>query len=264
VERVLLVRENISQTCRLLLLDAFKADEPKLTAMFHEIHHHCPSLFDTILPRSELEDFRELREAEKDVSEVSIEPDDGHKRPSAIGAIEAQTISLTYGFPTRMSKQVPEDFRDALRTAFELDYNMKFIVSFENHAIHWCTKLAFYDPITERRTVLKVGDFVEAKGRLGRIDHLFVQTLLHKRRLFANVTWLEEEVTGRDQVLDLPIFHFEKKQGRFSFVGLPSILAKKVYMVPTKEGVEEGERLLAREPKEAKDLIHVTWTLQYL
>jgi hypothetical protein len=48
-----LLRVNFQQTARLLLLDTFASSDPELTALFRELSTQCPSLFQTMLPRSE-------------------------------------------------------------------------------------------------------------------------------------------------------------------------------------------------------------------
>jgi hypothetical protein len=49
-ERDLLNRENLQQTVRLLLLDAFTQSDPRLTTQIKHLHDVCPDILDSLLP----------------------------------------------------------------------------------------------------------------------------------------------------------------------------------------------------------------------
>ena len=53
VERALLRHENLQQTIRPLLLDAFTTSEPILTQTLKELHEQCSALFEKLLPRDD-------------------------------------------------------------------------------------------------------------------------------------------------------------------------------------------------------------------
>jgi len=81
--------------------------------------------------------------------------------------------------------------------------------------------------ITERRYVFAIGSHIAFREQqIGRIDAVFVHELNGIRRLFVKLT--ELHYTGaRDQVLDLPLVTV----GEELIVGLPSVAAKKLYIV---------------------------------
>ena len=99
--------------------------------------------------------------------------------------------------------------------------------------------------ITERRYVFAIGSHIAFREQqIGRIDAVFVHELNGIRRLFVKLT--ELHYTGaRDQVLDLPLVTV----GEELIVGLPSVAAKKLYIVDL----------------EKKDItVVVDWTIQFL
>ena len=55
VEKALLARENLQQTVRLILSNAFADRDPGLTKLLQRMHLKIPSLFESLLPKSELE-----------------------------------------------------------------------------------------------------------------------------------------------------------------------------------------------------------------
>jgi hypothetical protein len=109
----------------------------------------------------------------------------------------------------------------------------------------------FLDRIEERRIVFARGDYIEyGQGSLGQIKEI----CLHEhtdlepvgRRLFALVRPVQP--TGeRDKVLDLPIV---EPAGSDVLVGLPSITAKKLYIINIGD-VDEC-------------LVWVDWNIQFL
>lgn len=78
VEKLLLGRESVRQTARLLLLGAYDKSDPEISRTFRELSVECPSLFDLLLPKSEQEAQGEADETE---SSISIMEDIAHIRP---------------------------------------------------------------------------------------------------------------------------------------------------------------------------------------
>ena len=147
---------------------------------------------------------------------------------------------------------------------------MPNIHHFGSAAIIWCKKLAFTDSHTERRITLKIGDFVKFRnGYLGHIEVFFVHDhdVTQQRRLFAKVKLVKPHTPPKvDECLDLPIMRFSTSD-QLIFVGLPSIQAERMYLVPVRAGgqadvpAEERSRL---GDSTSDTLVWVTWTLQYL
>lgn len=87
LEKDLLMKENLRQTLRLVLANGFKEDEVA-TQLVKDIHKACPSLFATILPRSEQTSLEPIDDDNNELE--GIVGDSGHISPSAIGCIQAK------------------------------------------------------------------------------------------------------------------------------------------------------------------------------
>ena len=122
VEKTMLLKENLGQTVRLLLMDGFKQAEPKATQMIKEIHSCCPSLFTTLLPRSE-----QMQLDDDSESRLSVVQDRYHLQPKAIGCLEPKYCREVLKLPTRSSEDsavMSEPFKAALREAYQSDYKV--------------------------------------------------------------------------------------------------------------------------------------------
>ena len=142
---------------------------------------------------------------------------------------------------------------------------MPNILHFGSAAIKWCKKMAFTDPTTEHRITLRIGDFFEYRdGLMGRVDMLFVHDLdlTQKRRLFVKVRPVQEkEVLVVDAVLKTPVLEIASiPTGEYAFVGLPSVHAQKLYMLPVDI---QGSQLRLGDTY-SQDVLWIQWTLQYL
>lgn len=96
VEKELLSKENMRLTLRLILANAFNHDEPQLTAFMNDLYTQCPTLFSTMLPKSEHTFGEENYEADED-DDVQVVPDAQHIQPTVIGCIKesiAGTLSI--------------------------------------------------------------------------------------------------------------------------------------------------------------------------
>ena len=145
-EKDLLTKENIRQTLRLILADAFTQTEADLniTHMIKEIYASCGVLFSSLLPPSEQMSV----EAREDIDEEDDEwvlQDGKHLRPIVTGCIQAKYCHDTLGLPTR-SSNMSDAFNKALSIAYGNEYNMPNIVIFSNSRFQWCKKLLFSDP----------------------------------------------------------------------------------------------------------------------
>lgn len=147
--------ENTRTTVRLLLMKAFQYSDPELTAMFQELYIKCPSLFDTMLPRSEIESLNNKAaenlhySADEDDDEVLLQADNKHTRPSAIGCIEPGYIRRELGFPVSpkdLTNPSNTAFADELSAAYDRDYTKPYVMHFGKVPLAWCKKLSFFDP----------------------------------------------------------------------------------------------------------------------
>jgi hypothetical protein len=97
---VLLGKENMRLTLRLILADAFNKDE-KLTTFMHDLFAQCPSLFSSILPNSE-HIFSEANEKDDDDDDdAQVVPDAQHTQLTVLGCIQAKYCRDTLSLPTR-------------------------------------------------------------------------------------------------------------------------------------------------------------------
>ncbi|KAI0995550.1 hypothetical protein K3495_g12629 [Podosphaera aphanis] len=152
-EKDLLTKENLRQTIRLLLADAFKYDDPTATQLKKDIHAQCPALFATILPRSEQMSSATAITEEED--ELCVVGDTHHIRPNVTGCIQPRFVHTGSTFV-------------------------------------WTKKFAFYDPIAQRRCTFKIGDFIRLQGDrdkdVVRVDQILVHTRERRERLFIKTT----------------------------------------------------------------------------
>lgn len=146
VELALLNRKNVQQTVRLLLAKAFEHSNPDLTLVFNELYRECPSLFEQVLPRSEVADYVNLLEEGFDDDELKLKlPEDSTQyRPAAITCIQPKYAKDTLQLPTRPS-QMSDNFRKLYTKAFKDDYGMTDIVEFGKAVVRWSKKVAFDD-----------------------------------------------------------------------------------------------------------------------
>ena len=138
--------------------------------------------------------------------------------------------------------------------------------------------------VTERRVVFKIGDFIQYRGTdLGRIQEVLIHTedVTMIRRAFLKV--LKVDLTSperRDPVLDLVLRRLVASD-TIELVGLPSVSAKKIYMVPMPStaieevqeveevdlGADDGndwEDVGGMVGQEEVDFMEVPWTVQFL
>ena len=140
VERDLLESENLRQTVRLLLQDAFIIAEPVLTQLLKELRDECPLLFNKLLPKSE----RSQDDLDED-SYLLLKSDASHGLPAALGRLQARYIRQELSLPVR-SSSIDSVFQKKLRDAYRIDYGMPGIMHFGSASIPWSKKLSFNDP----------------------------------------------------------------------------------------------------------------------
>ena len=133
----LLSRENVAQTIRFLLLSTFRDSHPDITAFMLRLHSDCPSLFQTILPRSE-------RLSNLDGCDISILSDEEHSQTAALLCIPQYYVGDFLKFPIRLGQlDIIDPFLNALRDAYSMDYKMQDLVSLGNLPLQWCKKFIF-------------------------------------------------------------------------------------------------------------------------
>ena len=150
VEKLLLEHESLRQSVRLILLDTWLEDEPKVTGIIKDIYRLCPTLFDTMLSRIEQQDLRSLfiqhedEQSEATLREDGIQADTMHKHVTATGQLRINYCKDTLQVPTRASDPLMTPaFKSQLREAFTQDYNIPNIMYFGVSAFQWFKKIAF-------------------------------------------------------------------------------------------------------------------------
>jgi hypothetical protein len=152
IEKALLGRENMQQTVRILLNNGMQDTDAELSAVFQELQEQCPTLFDTLLPRSEQNVDRPVIDEE----EVQFISSNMHRRPTATGYIPSSFIRTTLKLPVRISDlDKNEHFSSLLTTAYMDSYKHKNVEEFGSKWLSWFKKVGFTD-----RYVAKETDFI--------------------------------------------------------------------------------------------------------
>ncbi|KAL8798787.1 MAG: hypothetical protein Q9200_007697 [Gallowayella weberi] len=140
VERALLGSENLKQTIRLILQDAFAISEPVLTQLFKDLQAECPVLVNKLLPQSE-----KTHDILDDDSYLFLKSDANHSQPAALGRLQAKLVRNELSLPIR-SSAMDQAFQKMLRTSYEIDYGMSNVMHFGVASIPWSKKVNFNDP----------------------------------------------------------------------------------------------------------------------
>jgi hypothetical protein len=140
------MKENERLTLRLLLNNAFSATDPELTALIQNLYNFCPLLFQSLLPRSEIDRLNEQvdEEVDEDEDEVELAADPLHSRLRVIGCIEPKYVRLKLGFPV-IPKEMDTAFSKDLTEAYKRDYGSPNVLHFGKKPLQWCKKLVFTD-----------------------------------------------------------------------------------------------------------------------
>ena len=110
VEKHLLLHEGLRQSVRLLLMDAFKEDEPTITEVVKELYRNCPTLFQVLITRSEQTSLLAEQGSEEEEDTMTLQSDKDHRDVTAIGRLGARYCKNTLRVPLRAS--------DALMTTY--------------------------------------------------------------------------------------------------------------------------------------------------
>ena len=143
VERLLLQKEALKQTLRLILGDGYSSSEPNLTPFLQNLRTACPSLFEALLPRSE-----QLNTSGDPLIDneayLAIQGDDSHRDPTVIGRVQPTYGRNKLGLATRPS-QFDTGQRERLTAAYAREYGRPNVNSFGTAPLFWCKRFSFYD-----------------------------------------------------------------------------------------------------------------------
>jgi hypothetical protein len=270
-ERDLLYWENIRQTLRLLLTDSF-ADDAKITRVVKDIYSACPTLFSTLLPRSEqLSLDGSLIPENDDDDDQDVQADKRHGHPTVTGCIQTRHCKEVLGLPTHAS-HLTTSLRSLLSKAYGRYYSMPNIITFSQGSFQWCKKLSFYDPESQHRRTFKMGDFIMERGQsneIVRIDHVLVHNWDGVRRVFVKGTHIMETSfsTSHDPVLGSGYRRLHllapatPVDDSTVLIGLPAILPRQLYIIPI---ATTGEGLSVADVATAREFLWVERSLQWL
>ncbi|KAI8171048.1 hypothetical protein KHU50_005759 [Colletotrichum sp. SAR 10_65] len=237
VEKLLLQKVNMQMTMRLLLRNAFFFDDAELTLQMSRLYKSCPTLFDSILPRT---DRREMALPQEEMDfEMDVEglvSDEDHQRPSAIGQVSVRGVTHAINenkpLPTRPTT-MEDTFTRRLRRAYTRDYGEPDIWVFSGR-LQYSNKFAFSDR-NHQRFVFSRQHYVKFRqgDDIGRVDHIFVNERNRRQYLFVVLTPVK--ITGeRDMVLGLQkVEHLDDQP---KIVGINNIQPARVYIVKIDEG----------------------------
>ncbi|KAL8866498.1 MAG: hypothetical protein Q9174_006271 [Haloplaca sp. 1 TL-2023] len=255
--KTLLVKEQFQQTVRFAVIGAFSFIEPNLIIRLYKIITKCPILLDRILPFSEQEDVEE--------NTFNTISDPAHIKPHAIGILDKKFVAHVRQWPTWTGPRMSDaHFSSMLRSAYSKDYREDH-VTLPKTKLLWCHKMSFTDRISEHRITFKTGDFILCRGRLARMDGVFLHELSpHRRRLFVRVTLVEgsQEAT-MDNVLNTPLRNLDEAE---DIVGLPGIGAAKQYVIHVLSRRKDKEGIRGTELSRGggKLLLHYNYDIQFM
>ncbi|KAI9848827.1 MAG: hypothetical protein M1837_006343 [Sclerophora amabilis] len=253
VEEILLTKQNVRLTTRLLLDGGYTSLEQGLTDQLQRLRRCCPDLVLTRLSGSE----RRLPQE----SHLSISSDSEHRAATASHRLNKTWLDQT-SLPTNLKLLTLMDpFCIKLRHAYNEDYAVRNVVRFGGKLLFYM-KLSFTDRLSERRVTLNLGDFVLVRDALlARLDHIFVHQLEPgQKRAFAMLTMVETTgPLGLDEVLKLPLRRLSSHQ---KIVGLPGLMGTMVWAISaSRKRGQAGFNCLSREG----DLVlHCVWDINFL
>ena len=284
-ERDLLRWENIQQTLRLLLADSFAAldNDAAITRVVKDVYAACPTLFSTLLPRSEQLSLEGSLIPETDEDDADVQSDHRHEHPKVIGCIQAKYCKEVLSLPTRTS-QLSIEFSSLLSKAYGTYYGMPDIVKFSHGSFQWCKKLSFSDAESQRRQTFKIGDFMMERGRSNevvRIDQIMVHNWDRVRRLFVKGTRITAASlsVSQDPVLGSGYRRLRLPDSSSStpasgdindstvLIGLPAVLPRQLYIIPiaaTMSTAGEELELSVADVMSAQEFLWVERSLEWL
>jgi hypothetical protein len=141
----LLKRERRRQTIHLILNGAYRLTNAELTACFQDVHKRCPSLLRYLTtPGTRLE-----QALESGVDSQDIQADHEHANPAAQIRVYPRSLKLLndplLSVRTLHNLHNKHLFLSLLRKAYEIDYSMPNIITFDQAVLFWVQRLKFTD-----------------------------------------------------------------------------------------------------------------------
>jgi hypothetical protein len=137
-------------TIRLILQNGFYHKDGELTALMNRLYNQCPTLFDSVLPRTDRQDMAAIDDELENELDIISGVDSKHRRTTVIGAIPPATVDRTYHLLNdnqslpRRHDNMSENFKRALRGAYVQEYGFDEIYHFGNRRpLQYSNKFAF-------------------------------------------------------------------------------------------------------------------------
>ncbi|KAI1097192.1 hypothetical protein F4804DRAFT_352027 [Jackrogersella minutella] len=145
IEKLLLAKSNMQITIRFLLQDAFFHRDSELTLRMQRLYNDCPTLFESVLPRTEIQD---MPENELDFElDANSGGDYQHRRATVIGHVHLKgtthVINEGRALPTR-HVNMTDRFKHVLRQTYVRDYGQPDIYQFAG-VLQYANKFGFSD-----------------------------------------------------------------------------------------------------------------------
>jgi len=151
VEKLLLAKINMQITIRLILRNGFYHKDGELTVLMNRLYNQCPTMFDSVLPRTDRQDMTAPDDELENELDVHSGVDSKHRRATVIGAIPPATVNRTLhvlndnrSLPRRHDN-MSESFKRALRRAYVQEYGLDEIYHFGRWPLQYSNKFAFTD-----------------------------------------------------------------------------------------------------------------------
>ena len=130
----------------LVLNGAYRLTNAKLTACLQGIHKRCPSLLRYLTtPGICLE-----RALDSNVDSQGIQADHEHANPAAQIRVYPKSLELLndplLSVKTLHNLHNKHPFLSLLRKAYQIDYDMPNIITFDQTVLFWVQRLRFTDP----------------------------------------------------------------------------------------------------------------------
>jgi hypothetical protein len=144
IEKALLGRENLQQTVRILLNNGMHENDKDMSLLLQDIQKQCPTLFESILPKSE--HMRSQEDSLVEDDEVPLIGSGRHLDPAAIGCIATGFAQQKLKLPVKKSDLDRNvNFAGLLRKAYASEYGKANVYEFGKKWLLWTKKLAFTD-----------------------------------------------------------------------------------------------------------------------
>ncbi|KAI1102952.1 hypothetical protein F4804DRAFT_247491 [Jackrogersella minutella] len=262
-ERDLFVFENVIQTIRFLLLNAFADTDSELTQQMHELNNRMPSLFSLILRGIHV------------VGESQEDEDD-----------DAADISWTaqHSVVFRLEKldNIPDNasvmdlhLRSLVTQSYSRDCNQQVTIMGTSQVLKWWKKISWdeKDPSTglPKRVTKNRGQYVRYTDddgpRYGRLDNILTHDAvfgLGRIRAFLIISPVRTLGDSVDSLTGLHMYEHEEP----TVIGLAKLSAEVVYMVPFKKesNGDFWDFTSGTDTMDHQDciLLHVDWHIGFM